>query len=277
VLRRSPSLVAAAAACVVAAVGASARAAEPPPPPVDHPDPATLLPPRPPEPPRRASYDLPWERHVEIGPDVAFVDHTSHADALGADSGVKYASTFGFGVHASWAMWRYLQLSLFFFNSSHALDMKSGALGVAGTITSDSVATYSLGARVQPMIPLGPRVRVWASLGVGWQRFDFPRMEVNEPGASCPVNTYTPGSCYMVYERANSMAEFPFGVGASFEVVPRWVAIQAELTALVPAWQAGTAVDPLPVVDDRGHNRVLGGLPVVDLTLVGTLGLSIIL
>jgi hypothetical protein len=50
-----------------------------------------------------------------------------------------------------------------------------------------------------------------------------------------------------------------------------------EYRVFVPAFQSGTAVSTTRAVNADGANIKVGGLPVIDLMMVETLGLSIIL
>ncbi len=81
----------------------------------------------------------------------------------------------------------------------------------------------------------------------------------------------------MLYERSDNMAVFPLGVGAAFDVVPRHLALVVEFTAALPAFQSGTAVSTTRAVNDAGENVKVGGLPLVDVVLVESIGLSILL
>jgi hypothetical protein len=249
------------------------------------PDPATVLPPRPPT----LAYDpppvVPWERHLEVGPDLAFVTQPASHDYHGMPTRVHYASTFGFAAHVTWQMLKYLQFSVYFVDSNHGLRFDPGALGLPGQIsTPNSAHTYSLGGRFQPLFPFTERIRGWLSGGIGWARWDFPRMEVTEHGATnCALNTYVVPKpperrgCYMLYERNNNMAVFPLGLGASFDLVPHHLALVVEFTAAIPAFQSGTAVSSTRAVNDAGANVPVGGLPVIDVMLVESLGLSLVL
>ncbi len=256
---------------------ASAAASAPPQP---KPDPATVLPPRPPTLPYEPPVQVAWERHLEVGPDLAFVTQPASHDQHGHATGVHYNSTFGFAAHATWQMLKNLQFSFYFVDSNQGLRFDPGALGLGGSsqISSrDSAHTYSFGVRFQPLIPFTPNIRGWLSGGIGWARWDFPRMEVADSTMHCAQNTYWPSNCYMLYERSDNMAVFPLGVGASFDLIPRHLALVVEFTAAIPAFQSGTAVSTTRAVNDLGANVKVGGLPIIDVMLVESVGLSIVL
>ncbi|HVY47073.1 MAG TPA: hypothetical protein VHB21_14395 [Minicystis sp.] len=265
-----------ACATIVTALAADARAADAPPAPAKKPDPADVLPPRPPTPRLPPPEPVPWTRLIEFGPDLAFVSQPASHDATGHATGVHYQSTFGFGAHLTWPALKHLQFSVYFLDSNQGLRFDPGALGLRGQITSSSAHTYSFGLRAEPMIPLGDRARGWVSVGIGWGRWDFPRMEVATGSGPCPIDTFD-RSCSLLYERADNMAVFPLGLGGSFDVVRGRLAVVLEFSASIPAFQNGTAVDSTRAVDASGANRAVGGLPLVDVTLAETLGLSLVL
>jgi hypothetical protein len=242
------------------------------------PDPATVLPPRPPTLPYEQPVPVPWERHLEVGPDLAFVTQPASHDEHGKTTGVHYNSTFGFAAHATWQMLKNLQFTFYFVDSNQGLRFDPGALGLPGQISSqDSAHTYSFGVRFQPMIPFTPKLRGWLSGGIGWARWDFPRMEVADGTMHCAQNKYVLSQCYMLYERSDNMAVFPIGIGASFDVIPRHLSLVVEFNAALPAFQSGTAISTTRAVNDAGLNVPVGGLPLVDVMLVETVGLSIVL
>ncbi len=81
----------------------------------------------------------------------------------------------------------------------------------------------------------------------------------------------------MIRERADSVVELPVGLGASFEVIPRWLSIQLELTYAFDVGQVGTGQDRAQAIGDDGRKLDIGGLPRLDGLLVQTVGISLLL
>jgi hypothetical protein len=131
----------------------------------------------------------------------------------------------------------------------------------------DPVTTFSFGARLSPALPFRERGRLWLTAGVGWGRLEFDRMEVTEPGREP----------FVVRERSASFAEIPIGLGASYEIVPRWLTIEIEATGAFVLGQEGSSERSFQAIDSSGKMRSIAGLPLVDATFVQTLGLSLLL
>src|SRR5262249_15254440 len=156
-----------------------------------------------------------------LGPDVVLVEPIGTHDENGADPGVRYLTAVGVGAHASWAFVRYLRITAYYLDAHHPPRVSNGGLGLSGPAASDAVHTYALGFRLAPTLPITARFQAWVSAGAGWGRWEFPRMKVVPSRAAVPETCDVTTHCYNVYERADSMAHIPLGLGASFEIVPR--------------------------------------------------------
>lgn len=213
--------------------------------------------PLPPEPP---SVPLPWERHIEVGADALFVGRpTSGAVHLGAIP--------GYGAHLNWEILRHLRFTFYVEGARHPLTFDAGALGQPGKITSSAVNSYVFGARFSPTLPLTPRLRAWLTAGVGWGRLEYPRMQAQDPGQAA----------FTIPERSAYLIEFPLGLGISFDLIPRWLSIQAELTGAFVPGQQGSAIDTAQAIDAAGRKRTIGGLSPLDASIVQSIGLSLLL
>jgi hypothetical protein len=246
---------------------AEARGADPAPPaaapsttaPADEPPPR---PPLPPEPPRAP---VPWAQHLEISTGLAVTELISTLDGASRPSPVRFRPGPGFFVDLGWKVFRYLRFSGFVVEANHSLQLPAGALGLQGPIQSGSVHTYTFGARLSPMLPIGQRVRLWLSAGAGWGRMEYPRMTAPELGSN-PVR-----------ERSASIVEIPLGLGAAFEVIPRWLAIHAAFTGSVVPSQIGDALEPGQAIDAAGKMKAIGPLPKLDASCAQMIGLSLLL
>lgn len=241
----------------------AARADGPPP---RGPQPET--PARPRLPPAPPAAPVPWEPHLELGSDVAFVQRAASVDGNDRATDVRYRPGLGYGLHASWHLVRWLRFSGYFVDARHEVELPAGALGLTGVLTMDPVRAYSLGARLAPTLTLGERARAWLSLGIGWGRLEFDRMKVVESTASP----------FEVRERSQSFVEYPLGLGASFDVVPRWLSVEVGLSAaVVDDGDDGSALVDAQAIDAAGKRRNVGSLPQVDAAFVQSIGLSLLL
>ena len=229
----------------------------------------TRLPPGPP------AEKVPWERHIEIGGDFVFIQRPASTDAAGKPSPIRYEPTVGFGLHARWDIFKYLRFAAYFINANHDVELPAGSLppteaatspGTNGTMSMDPVHTFSFGARLCPTLPISLRARAWASVGAGWGRIQFGRMTIHDPTGDIVVR-----------ERAGPFVEFPLGIGGSFDVIPRWLSVEIELTGAFVTSQSGENLTDVQAIDKAGKKRAVGGFPEIDGTLVQTVGLSLIL
>ncbi|WP_437764177.1 hypothetical protein WMF27_36860 [Sorangium sp. So ce281] len=230
-------------------------------------------PPRPPLPPAPPRTRLPWARHIEVGADIALVNRFGSDDAAGQPTGIRLKPALGVGAHARWEIFDYLRFSAFFVHAKHELALQAGALAQPGPITAEpredgapTVRTLALGARLAPTLPLGERARSWLSVGVGYDRFDFDRMRVSEPGGE-----------FTIRERGASYVEIPLGLGVSFDIIRRWLTIELETSGAFLLGRGGDATREGQAIDAQGRRRSVGALPQARGSFVQTLGLSLVL
>ena len=230
--------------------------------------------PRPPLPDYRDEPDAPeWTRHIEIGGDFAFV--VRPFAGAESDSGTSYDPAPAWGLHVRWPVVSWLRVHAYFIDARHNVVIPPGAL-VAPTDTSISpqatfdeltVTTFVFGARIAPTLEFTDRLRAWIGGGIGWGRFEFPRVNVTEAD----------GSVFEVGMRAGSFVEFPFSIGASWDVIDRWLAIEIEGTFAPVTGQSGSAHTTHQTVDANGRIVHIGGFGAIEASFVQTLGLSLIL
>jgi len=219
-----------------------------------------------PEPPR-------WRRHLEVGGDFAVV---ARPFTNGLDpSSIGYNPAVGWGVHLRWPIFDWLRFHAYFLDAHHGLDIPQGALAAptsvsispAASIDTGAVETFSFGGRLAPTWPISERLRAWVSAGIGWGRFNFPVMTVTEPG----------GHAYEVQDRSGVFVEFPLGIGASFDVIERWLAIELESTIAPVTGQSGDAYEVFQAIDADGEIADVGPFGAIEASFVNTVGLSLIL
>lgn len=229
-------------------------------------DPAAGKPPRPPPLPPTPSPTLPWDRLLDVGGDFVLIARPATGDAQGRPSGVRYQPATGFGVHLRWPLLTHLHIEGYFTDCHMPVVIPDGALGPTDTITSPPVETYAFGARLSPRLVWG-RLTAWVTAGAGWGRLELRRMTA----------TTASGATYTVRERSGSFVELPLGLGVSWEIVPRWISIDFQATAAFVVGQRGNAFEDFQAVDAAGHVRNIGPLPLMDASLLQTIGLSLLL
>jgi hypothetical protein len=231
--------------------GAPAKTAEPRPPPLGAGEPAT--------PP-------PWRRSIDVGIDLAFVSRPAASDDEGSPTPVRYDPGIGYGVHGRIHLLRHLRFTAYFVEAEHHVELPPGSLGQAGAIELDSVSMFSFGARLMPTWPFSDRLRSWLTVGAGWGRLEVDRMKVIEAGGELTVR-----------ERSMSFVEIPVGIGTSFDIVPRRLALEVEVTGAFVVGQQGSSIQSAQAIDAAGKVRSIGGFPKLDGSFVQTIGLSLLL
>ncbi len=203
----------------------------------------------------------PFTRHVDIGGGVALVHRITSGD-----TGVRYPAAVGAGFWARVDVTRYLRANFYAVRTARDVNLPAGALGLAGDPGEVEVYAYSFGLRLAPTWRLGPRARTWVSAGAGWGRLELGRFDVAAAGGS-----------FQVRERAASFVELPMGLGASFDVVPRWLAVEIETTGVFYVAQRGRAFEDGQTIDASGRRVTVGAFPMLGGGFVTTLGLSLVL
>jgi hypothetical protein len=228
--------------------------------------------PRPPLPPIDEVEPPPWARRIEIGGHFAFVIRPLAGGVVDTPNGYDPAP--GWGIHLHWNIVDWFRFSPYFLDSHHVLNIPPGGLAQpesansispTATIESPSVSTFSFGAKLQPTWNINDRLRTWATVGVGWGRFEFPVMTVTEGD-----------QVYDTRERSGVFVEFPLGVGISFDIIERWLAVEYEALAAPATAQSGDAHKSFQATSASGEIREVGPFGAVELSIVQTLGLSLI-
>jgi hypothetical protein len=235
----------------------AAPAPEPPLPPIEQA--------RPREPELPKGEPVPWEHHIEVGGGLAVSEMPASVDGAKQPTPVRFAPHIGFHINLSWQVFRYLRFTGYLVEHDNPIDLPQGSLGQPGKITGPSVHAYTFGVRFSPTLPIGSRLRLWATAGAGWGRLEYGRLTVTEQT----------GMPFTLRERAASIVEVPLGLGASVMIIPRWLSAHIELTgALVPS-QIGDALESAQAIDGAGKMRNIGPMPRLDAHFVQTLGLAL--
>jgi hypothetical protein len=213
-----------------------------------------------------AEPSLPRERRLDVGGSVLFVSRIGASEASGLPSRVDYEPSVGFGVHLRLPVVRWLQVGAYFGGAEVGLDLAPGALGVDQLETDDNLTTAWFGTKLYPTLHVGQLVRLWASVGVGWGRFEYPAMNARDASGRFRVQT-----------RGNSFVEFPVGVGGAVELIDEWLSLELELGVVPTVHREGTSFIGAQATDGAGQLRDVGPLPRSPLGFVQSLGLSVLL
>ena len=206
---------------------------------------------------------LPWERMLDIGGDFALVARSATHERGDGPSRVRYQPATGFALHIRWPIMKWLQIEGYYLDVHMPVQLPPGSLGVRDTITSPPVETFVFGARVSPRLMLGP-VTLSLTVGAGWGRFEFQRMTARTAG----------GAEYKLRERGASFVEIPIGFGFSWQIL-KWLTFDLQMTAAPLLEQHGEAFSPSQAVDPTGKLLYVGPLPIADVSLAQTIGLSL--
>jgi hypothetical protein len=231
-------------------------------------DPADTKPARPPlseAPPREP---LRWGEHLEVGGGLSIVATPGSAAVDGKATNVSLKPGAGFHLRLSWEVFRWLWFTPYLVEARRPLSFgQGGALNLSGVQLEGTAWMYGFGARVSPTLPIGDRVRLWITAGAGWSHLNYSRI--------CPSNGC--GTSYVIHERAANFVEVPLGLGAAFEIVPRWLRIHVETTwSLLPS-QTGEALDAGQTLGPDGKIVPVTGMPHLTGSFTQLIGLSLVL
>ena len=215
----------------------------------------------------------PWERHGELGVDFAFVSRPFSKGLIDSHTHFKPFPQLGFHLH--WAIWRWLHVHPYFIWGQHPIDIPAGALATSSpssistgaTIEAPKVQSFVFGAKLAPTWQINSRWRTWVSVGIGYGRFGFKGMTATEPG----------GKPFALPDRDGVFVEVPIGIGASVDIVKRWLAISYEASGAPVFGQSGAAHEATQAVGADNKTRDVGGFGAIQASFVQTIGLAIIL
>jgi len=241
-------------------------AAEPPPPPPKTSE-APLPPPAPPhsdeQTPRPYFVDaspVGRQRHAEIGPDFGIWSRPAKGDS------VSYAPAVAWGVHVRAELWKYLGVTTYFSRARHPVDVPRGGLGLADTsIDQEPLDVLQLGARLQPTIMPMSTLRLWLGIGAAWGH-----VSAEEPTTTGPNSVE-------YADRTGAYLEYSLAVGATWDVVPEWMAISLMASGGVLSNQSGDVFTDHQAISPSGTTTTIGALPEFESSLTAQLGIGMIL
>jgi hypothetical protein len=206
------------------------------------------------------------ERRVDLGTAAILVTRLAQEQLDGEPTKVSYDPAPGVSLYARIVVHDYFQVGLGWQWTTHGMRAERGALGVDGSVEEEEVTSYSLAFHLRPTLPLGDRVRLWASAGLGWGRLYFEPMRASDASGT-----------YVIRDRAASFVDFPIGLGGMVELVPSWLSLDLDVTAAPSFPDDGSAHVPVSTIDGAGRKREVGPLPGAAVTFVQAVGLSVLL
>lgn len=247
-----------------------------PPPPIPEP-------PRPGELPEIETPAAPvWRRHLEVGGGAVFVSRPLFGDLPNGTP--RYQPGVGFGVDVRWDLLSFLRIHPYFLHVTHGVPLPPGALATEAhnSISQQTVfpettaASFSFGAKAEPTWWLNHRLRAWLCAGVGWGRLRIPVQAAFDPALPANPQDETAGNLFL-QDRAFSFVEFPLGMGAGFDIIERWLALNYDLAVVPVVGQSGDAIEPFQGIDANGQVRDIGPLEPFDVYFFHSLNLALIL
>lgn len=82
---------------------------------------------------------------------------------------------------------------------------------------------------------------------------------------------------YRIDARSGVFVEIPIGLGASYELIPKWLAVQGQLRVAPLVKQSGDLFDTVQIVDNFGQIDTTGPMPTQTVSASALLGLSLLL
>lgn len=190
----------------------------------------------------------PHARVLVVGADLGVVTRNGESDGASYGAGVTY------GAWARVETWPWLAFRLGASHASHEVDVARGGLGVPSDteVHQPAVSVMALSLRVEPTWVVTQRVRAFAGFGLGWARLVAP-----EPSTTGALTLTS-------LDRDGTMLEWTLGLGAAYELVPRWLDVGLWAGGATTSNAAGAAFESRQAFDQAGRRQRIGALPTVD-------------
>lgn len=198
---------------------------------------------------------------VQIGPDFGLIERPARAN----DASIAYEPGIAYGAHAQILTAPWLRFSVYYLRAQQPLTVPDGSLRAGTTVEGGKhLSSYVLGARVQPTLNLGSRLHLWANAGAGWGKVSVPALDLEDASGSMRVA-----------ERDGVLVEIPLGLGGSFDIIERWLAISVDATYAFALQQSGDVYRAAQVIDAKGAMTQVGPMPKLDSAMTATISLLI--
>lgn len=198
---------------------------------------------------------------LQIGPDFGLIERPAQAN----DTGIAYGRGYVYGAHAQILTAPWLRFSVYYLRARQPLTIPDGSLREGTSVEGDEhLSSYVLGARIQPTLNLGRRLHLWANAGAGWGKVWAPAMELRDASGTMRIG-----------ERDGVLVEVPLGLGGSFDIIERWLAISVDATYALLLEQSGSVYGGAQIIDARGTMSQVGPFPKLGSAMTGTISLLI--
>lgn len=199
-------------------------------------------------------------RHVEIGPDAGLWVRSAEG------SSVSYAPAFAWGFHARSELFEYLAAAVFLSRARHDVDVRRGGLGLVDTeVDQPALDVLELGARAEPTYRPVPDLRLWLGLGVAWGL--ITAKEPSTSGANAVASA----------DRRGVFLEYSASLGATWDVIPSWLALSLSGSAGLLSNQRGDVFYDHQAISQSGSTTTIGGLPKLESSYSVLFGVGMIL
>ena len=168
---------------------------------------------------------------LEIGPDLGIMAHPSDSDSI------TYSAGFAFGVHARIEILRWLGFRALLSRAIHGVSVPDGALLEGTRASQPSLSVLQLGARIEPTWSITPQTRAWFGIGAAWDRIWADRPDLS-------------GRQVQAADRTGAAVEVIGALGATWDVIPKWLALSLCLSASGMVTQSGNMFERLQAIDE---------------------------
>lgn len=199
---------------------------------------------------------------LQLGPDFGLIRRAAQPNG----AGIEYAPGMAYGAHAQILTAPWLRFSLYYLHARQPLTIPDASLYEGATVhpERDHLSSYVLGARIQPTLNLGERLHLWASAGAGWGKASAPAMRIGAASGTMQVGP-----------REGVFVELPFGVGGSFDIIARWLAVSVDATYAPLTNQSGDLYREVQAIDAQGQLVHVHSMPKLGPSMVATASLII--
>ena len=202
-----------------------------------------------------------WKQAPPTIPEPNPIVPPAPAVEFGAEAGVVYrpGSSDQISYSGGWVVGGYARVDIFKFLAarlqarveSSTVSFREGALGLPpGTVYhEDDMRRVYWNFALEPQWAPRERVLLWAGLAAGWGRSTVP-----------PLHT-TGAFTVALPTRSAVFIEFPFSLGARYEIIPRWLCVNATAAFGLATNQSGKLLEPYVTPDANGKIVTVGGYP----------------
>lgn len=202
----------------------------------------------------------PWQERLELG--VA----TGAAHRRASTGTASYRAGFEYGLYLRVRFLDWLHVRALSTTGTVPVTLGADPLGACTTLGASECATtrfsqksftlYTIGAALEPTWNVSSRFQVWGSLGIAWGRHSSSGL-TTEP--TTPDGLRLSGA-----ERVGVFLQYSLGLGAGYELIPRWLRVSARVSYGIFSADNGSQHRSVQTFDQRGRRLELGGFPFFD-------------